>query len=127
MVSDPEVEKIGMDVTKEYETKNNRKPEDVSAENLGFDIRSIDKSGKKRYIEVKARADIGAIALTQNEWFKAKRFGNDYYLYVVYRAVTNPELLIIQNPAEKLKPEEKIEVVRFLIDKKQIVAKGEKA
>ena len=127
MVSDPEVERIGMEVSMLYEKKNGRKPEDVSAENLGFDIRSTEKSSKKRYIEVKARADIGAIALTQNEWFKAKRFGNDYYLYVVYKSVTNPELLIIQNPAEKLKPEEKIEVVRFLIDKKQIVAKGEKA
>ena len=126
MKSDPEIEKIGMEVSTEYEKKNGRKPEDVSAENLGFDIRSTDKKGKKRYIEVKARADIGAIALTQNEWFKAKRFGNDYYLYVVYKAATKLELLIIQDPAAKLKPEQKIEVVRFLIDKKQIVAMGVK-
>jgi hypothetical protein len=126
MKSDPEIERIGMETAKEHETKNNRNPEDVSLENLGFDIRSSDLYGKTRYIEVKARAQTGPIALTQNEWFKAKRFGNDYYLYVVLNAATKPELMIIQNPAEKLSPEERVEIVRYVVPYEQIREKSRK-
>jgi hypothetical protein len=36
---------------------------------------------------------------TPNEWFKAKQFKDQYYLYVVANAVTNPTLYIIRNPA----------------------------
>jgi len=124
MVSDSEIEKIGIKIAMEYEIKNRRIPEDVSSENLGFDIRSKVKteSGEKveRYIEVKARAKEGSVALTQNEWFKAKRFKDRYYLYIVLNASTNPELIIIQNPAENLKPKEKIEVVRYIISLDEI-------
>jgi len=75
---------VGMQVTMAYEREQGRVPEDVSAENLGFDVRSTDPdSGQKRYIEVKARAKVGPVALTQNEWFKASRFGSEFYLYVV--------------------------------------------
>ena len=90
MKSDPEIERIGMEVTMRYERKHGRTPEDVSAENLGFDVRSMDRGGKKRYIEVKARSGLGAVALTQNEWFKAKQFKSDYFLYVVLNAGTEP-------------------------------------
>ena len=115
MVSDEEVEKIGMEYAMKYEREQGREPQDVSKENLGFDIRSHDKNGNVRYIEVKARSGEGAVALTQNEWFKANRFQDDYYLYVILNAVTSPELYIFQNPAKNLKPEEKIEAVRYLI------------
>ncbi|MHA1844150.1 MAG: helicase-related protein, partial [Promethearchaeota archaeon] len=101
MISNEKIERIGMELAINYEKINNRNPEDVSSENLGFDIRSIDKNGEIRYIEVKARSKIGNIVMTQNEWFKAKRFGDDYYLYIIFNASSNPELLIIQNPAEK--------------------------
>lgn len=126
MKTDPEVERIAMEESMKYERKNGREPEDVALENLGFDIRSIEKNGNKRYIEVKGRAETGSVALTQNEWFKAKRFGNDYYLYVVYNTSSKPELYIIQNPAEKLKPEEKIEIVRYIVPLKQIKENSEK-
>ena len=122
--SDPEIERIGMEFSMEFERKNNRTPEDVSVQNLGFDIRSKDNVGLVRYIEVKARAGNGAVALTQNEWFKAKRFKDEYYLYAVMNAATKPQLYIIQNPAENLEPEEKIEVVRYVIPFKEIDAKG---
>jgi hypothetical protein len=118
--SDPEIERAGM----EFERKNNRTPEDVSVQNLGFDIRSKDNVGLVRYIEVKARAGNGAVALTQNEWFKAKRFKDEYYLYAVMNAANKPQLYVIRNPAENLEPEEKIEVVRYVIPFKEIDAKG---
>jgi superfamily II DNA or RNA helicase len=124
MKSDEEIEKIGMEVTLRYEREQDRVPEDVSAENLGFDIRSTDRAGQKRYIEVKARAGVGAVALTQNEWFKAKRFKQDYFLYVVMSAATKPELMIVQNPAERLQPEEKMELVRYIVSVDEIKSKG---
>lgn len=127
VVSDEEIEMIGMKIAMEYEQKQGRIPEDVSSQNLGFDIRSTDSQGNKRYIEVKARTQIGAIALTQNEWFKAQRFGAEYYLYVIFNAESKPELYVIPNPANILKPEEKVELVRYLVDKDEIMNRGIKA
>lgn len=127
MQRDDEIERIGMEVAMEYERRNGRVPEDVADENLGFDIRSIDASGKLRYIEVKARAETGAVALTQPEWFKALRFKDDYYLYAVMNAGGNPRLYFIQNPSETLEHEEKVEVVRFIVPFKEIIEKGEEA
>lgn len=126
MVSDAEIEKIGMDVTMQYEREQGWSPEDVSKENLGFDVRSTSPEGQKRYIEVKARAGLGPVALTQNEWFKAKRFQSEYYLYVVLNAASQPVLYRIQNPAEVLKPEEEMEV-RYLVTEREITSKGERA
>ncbi|MFQ5964571.1 MAG: helicase-related protein [Candidatus Scalinduaceae bacterium] len=125
MQSNEEIELIGMKVSIEYEKDNSRIPEDVSSENLGFDIRSTDQNGLVRYIEVKARVQTGAIALTQNEWFKAKRFKDEYYLYAVMNAATEPRLYIVQNPAENLEPEEKVEVVRYVVSLNEITTKGE--
>lgn len=124
MRSSAEIEKIGMEETFKHEKSNGRYPEDVSAENIGFDVRSTDQNGLIRYIEVKARAGVGDIALTQNEEFKARRLGDSYYLYVVYDAAINPDLRIIQNPAENLKMEKKPEVVRYYIKSKEINEKG---
>lgn len=124
MKSDAEIEKIGMQVSMQYEEKEGGTPEDVSAENLGFDIRSTDESGKRRYIEVKARSKTGPVALTQNEWFKAKRFGKDYYLYVVYNASTKPELHIVEDPTRNLEPDERVEIVRYIVEAQNIKKKG---
>ncbi|MBW2084034.1 MAG: DUF3883 domain-containing protein [Deltaproteobacteria bacterium] len=68
MYSDEEVERIGMEIAIKYEIEHGRRPEDVSEQNLGFDIRSRETQEKIRYIEVKARAGTGPVALTQNEW-----------------------------------------------------------
>jgi len=45
----------------------------------------------------------------------AQRLGNEYWLYVVENAATQPRLRIIQNPAAKLQPEEVVEVVRYVV------------
>ncbi len=118
MFESEEIEKIGMEIAMEYERLQGREPEDVSSKNLGFDIRSKGKD-EIRYIEVKARAREEEVALTPNEWFKAKRFKNQYYLYIVANATTNPTLYIIKNPAENLNPVEKLEVVRFIVSVQQ--------
>ncbi len=112
---DKEIEEIGMKIAMEFELAQGRSPEDVSSQNLGFDIRSKSPDGTFRYIEVKARAQEGKIALTPNEWLMARRLGNEYWLYVVVNASKEPELYTIQNPAEKLKPAEEVEVVRYIV------------
>ncbi len=121
MKSDREIEWIGMEVAMRYEREQGRDPEDVSARNLGFDIRSVCTVSVPvcRYIEVKARAGVGAVSLTKNEWFIAERFQDDYYLYVVLKAANKPELIIIQNPTSHLQPEQKIDV-RYLISVDEI-------
>jgi len=115
MRSDAEIEAIGMQVAMQYEREHGRNPEDVSAENVGYDIRSTSPLGEVRYIEVKARATTGAIVFTPNEWLMAQRFGEEYWLYVVENAVTQPRLYTIQNPAAKLHAQQVIETVRYVI------------
>jgi len=119
---DPEVEAIGMRVAMQYEREHERLPEDVSKENLGYDIRSSalasaaeGRATDVRYIEVKARATTGAIVLTPNEWLMAQRLGNEYWLYIVENARTEPRLHTIQNPAAKFQAEEIVEIVRYVI------------
>ena len=62
----------------------------------------------------------------ENEWFKAGRFGQDYYLYAVLNAATQPELYVIQDPAANLQPQERMEV-RYLVGVKEIVGRGQAA
>jgi superfamily II DNA or RNA helicase len=114
---DLEIEKIGMQIAMNFEISHGRDPEDVSSQNLGFDIRSRTPDGSYRYIEVKTRAREGKIALTPNEWLMAHRLGDEYWLYVIVNVATKPELYTIQNPASKLKPNEMVEIVRYIIDK----------
>jgi superfamily II DNA or RNA helicase len=126
MAIDEEIERIGMEIAMNYEVSQGRHPENVSNENLGFDIRSKGDD-QIRYIEVKARVDEGAVALTPNEWIKARRFGKEYWLYVVSNCRTNLRLYIINNPAENLQAEEKIKIVRYVVPPEEWKSKGEMA
>jgi len=127
MQENPELERIGMELAMQYERAQGREPEDVSAENLGFDIRSLERhTGRRRYIEVKTRAGIGDVLLTRNEWFKAQRFGQDYYLYVVLNAATSPSLHIIQDPAHRLQPAQEVEV-RFRLHSQDILRQAQES
>lgn len=42
----------------------------------------------------------------------------------VMNAATKPQLYIIQNPAENLEPEKKVEVVRYVVPFEEMIAKG---
>lgn len=122
---DKEVEEIGMRVVMKFEADQFRDPEDVSSLNLGFDVRSKASDENLRYIEVKARAGEGKIALTPNEWMMANRLQDEYWLYVVTNAGDKPELYLIRNPAENLKPNEEVEIVRYVIADWKNAAKRE--
>jgi len=121
MVSDPEIERMGMEVAMEFERKEGWRPEDVSKENLGFDIRSVkyNEDGTFqaiRYIEVKARAMGGAVRISSNEWKKAKRFGDDFWLYIVTKASGGePVLKRIQNPSKTFRLDEDIYATGYII------------
>ena len=115
----PEIEAVGMRVAMDYERAQGREPTDVSAQDLGYDIRSLapTPAGGEgvRYIEVKARAQSGPIIMTPNEWLMAQRLRQDYWLYVVENASTQPHLYTIPDPAATLTAEERVEVVRYII------------
>ena len=121
MRRDDEAEAVGMQVAMKYEREQGRAPEDVSAQNLGFDVRSIAYNADGtlagiRYIEVKARATSGAVRISANEWKKARHFGQDFWLYIVTGAKTEtPELHRIQNPAAQFRVGEDIEVTGYII------------
>ncbi len=125
MKRDEEVERIAMGFVIDYEKKQGRRPDDVSSENLGYDIKSR-KQKEVRYIEVKGRAKIGDISLSPNEKIKAERFGDKYWLYAVMNCATKPQLLPVQDPANNLDMKKIVEVTRFIISKDEIRKKAEK-
>lgn len=80
---------------------------------FGFDIQSVNKDKTPRYIEVKAtQRNVGDMDFyyTENEYETAKKYGKDYYIYVVYEILTpHPKVWVIKNPFEdgegvKMKP-----------------------
>ena len=121
MRRDDAVEAVGMRVAMAYERAQGWTPEDVSAENLGFDVRSIryhedGTLADARYVEVKARARSGAVRISANEWKKARHFGEKFWLYVVTEAASEaPQLQRIQNPAARLRMEEDIFATGFIV------------
>ena len=99
MVRDEEVERIAMEEAMRYERERGWLPEDVSAEDRGFDILSRHPaSGSVRFIEVKGRAGTGPVVLTRNEYKTAERLRVDYWLYVVFECATTPRLMAISDP-----------------------------
>ncbi|HZP91192.1 MAG TPA: DUF3883 domain-containing protein [Actinomycetota bacterium] len=99
MVTDPEVERIAVELAIRYEREHGREPESVEAENRGFDILSRDPaSGQARFIEVKGRAGTAPVALTANEYRTAARLQEDYWLYVAFDCVRQPRLLTVRDP-----------------------------
>jgi hypothetical protein len=121
MQRDEEIEAVGMRVAMQYERDQGWQPEDVAGENHGFDVRSTlyDEDGTFadiRYIEVKARAQSGAIRLSSNEWKKARHFDDKFWLYIVTMAGTDaPELYRVQNPAAHFRMDEDIFATGFII------------
>jgi len=97
-----EIEIKAMNVSCNYEEEQNRTVEDVSTENLGYDLKSyIDFD--VRFIEVKGKAETGEILLTDNEMTKAKELKDYYYLYIVLNCSSEfPKLYRIKNPANNL-------------------------
>jgi superfamily II DNA or RNA helicase len=106
MVRDDEIEKRAIDAVIAYEEARGWKVTSVESENRGFDLISRrphpedpDTSVEVRFIEVKGRAGVGEVALTTNEFKTAERLKRDYWLYVVFDCVSEPQIRIIQDPS----------------------------
>ena len=72
------------------------------SDSYGYDIQSVNKDKTRRYIEVKAtQRKVGDMDFyyTVNEYETALRFGQNYYIYVVYEILTpHPKIWVIKNP-----------------------------
>jgi hypothetical protein len=110
---DAEVEALAMKIVQAHEESEGAEVKDIHTPELslaaglgphpGFDLLSIRPNGEKRPIEVKGRAAMGSIEITENEWAKACNLRERYWLYVVYDCVSpNPRLLRVQDPFGKL-------------------------
>ena len=115
MSRDDEVEAIAMDVSMKYEIDQDWRPEDVSKNNEGYDIRSTSTEEFKRYIEVKGRSSEGGIMLSENEMNRLAQLGDAAWLYMVMNCKSTPELYRVQNPAVKLKFELKLKGVQYFL------------
>ena len=116
---DAYVERIAVEVATAYEERFGAVVEDVSTPEFarragltdwpGFDLRSrrpadtgaagTNFDGEERAIEVKGRAETGAIEMTENEWAKACNLRDRYWLYVVFDCATpRPRLVRVRDP-----------------------------
>jgi hypothetical protein len=72
------------------------------SDSFGYDIQSVNKEKTPRYIEVKAtRGKAGSMDFyyTENEYETSKKYGENYYIYVVYEILTAyPKIWMIKNP-----------------------------
>jgi superfamily II DNA or RNA helicase len=130
---DEQIEAIAVKVAWAHEEAHGAVVKDVSTpalaraaglpERPGFDLLSLQPAGEERGIEVKGRAGIGDIELTENEWVRACNLRERYWLYVVYECATaHPRLLRIQDPFGKLIVRAKGSVV---IEEREIFAAAE--
>ncbi|MBU2648358.1 DUF3883 domain-containing protein [bacterium] len=115
MSRDDEAEAIAMKTAMDYEKSRHRIPEDVSAENAGYDIRSSDQNGLKRYIEVKGRSSEGGVMVSENEMNRLSQLGDSAWLYIVVNCKSEPELFRFQNPAQNLVFERKTKGVQYFL------------
>jgi superfamily II DNA or RNA helicase len=107
MVSDPEIERIAVETAMKFERSRGWVVESVESENRGFDLISRKPHPEDpksfiavRFIEVKGRASVGEVALSENEYKTAERLKADYWLYAVFNCASNPELHIVNDPAQ---------------------------
>ena len=109
------VEEAAMAHASAYEQARGWETEDVSAEEKGYDLLSRGPGGDVRYVEVKGRAGVGAVELSENEWLKAEQLGEAYWLYIVTDALKAPALYLVQDPARRLPREEVVPQVRYRV------------
>ncbi|MDI6709990.1 MAG: helicase-related protein [Bacillota bacterium] len=113
MRHDRDVERIAVRVAWGFEEGRGCTVKDVSTpeaavlagleERPGFDLLSRHPEGEERAIEVKGRAGVGDVELSENEWARACNLRDRYWLYVVYDcASARPRLLRVRDPFGKL-------------------------
>ena len=103
------VEMAAMQVAMDHERAHDRTPVDVSKTGVGYDVRSEGPNGDVRYIEVKGHASTGDVVLYYTEWQMANRMREEFFIYEVNHALTEPDLWITQDPVGKgIQPTERV-------------------
>jgi hypothetical protein len=126
---DDAIEAIAMQIAIAHEQARGADVKDVSKPHLaraaglgeypGFDVHSKRSGGDERAIEVKGRASVGEIELTENEWARACNERGRYWLYVVFDCGTaTPRLYPVPDPFGRLLGRAKGGVV---IDSDQVI------
>ncbi len=106
---DDAIEAIAMQIAIAHEQAQGADVKDVSKPHLaraagfseypGFDLHAKHADGEERAIEVKGRAGVGEIELTENEWARACNERGRYWLYVVFDCGTaTPRLYPVPDP-----------------------------
>jgi superfamily II DNA or RNA helicase/DNA-binding XRE family transcriptional regulator len=132
---DAEVEAIAMRVARAHEEARGATVKDVSTAELaraagltdhpGFDLLSRHASGEERAIEVKGRARVGDVEVSENEWAKACNERGRYWLYVVFNCgAAQPQLVGVRDPFGKLLATPRGGVI---IDERQVLRAAEPA
>ncbi len=125
MTRDDECEAIAIEEALKYERVGGWKPEDVSANNEGYDIKSVSPEELKRYIEVKGRCGSdGSVMLSENEMNRLAQLGEAAWLYIVLNCKSTPELHRIQNPAKNLNFQLKSKGVQYFLPMNEWKAKA---
>lgn len=110
---DAEVESIAMEIARAYEESRGARVRYVHTPALalaaglpahpGYDLLSDYPDGSKHCIEVKGRAAMGEVELSENEWSKSCILRGSYWLYAVYECGSSaPQLYRVQDPFGKL-------------------------
>lgn len=116
MSRDDEAEAIAMQAAIDHEIQAGWSPEDVSANNEGYDLRSVSAEQLKRYIEVKGRSGSdGSVMLSENEMNRLAQLGDAAWLYIVTHCKSQPKLHRIQNPAKNLLFQQKSKGVQYFL------------
>ena len=119
------IEAKAMEAVMALERSLGYEPQDVSAENRGYDIESRDpKTGSLRFIEVKGRrADADSITITRNEMLAALNSADAYILAVVLvESGFTHKPLYVRNPGLVFGPEPGFNEVHRAISSKSITA-----
>ncbi len=119
MTRDDEAEVTAMQEAMAFERDQGRNAEDVSEQDLGYDIRSASLEGLKRYIEVKGRNVEGAVMISENEMNRLTQLGTSAWLYVVTHCATTPELYRIKDPGNTIDAEERSKGVQYYVPEAQ--------
>jgi hypothetical protein len=102
---DAVVERAGVEAVMAYERAHGREPEEMPPLNPGFDVRSVDRDERERFIEIKSTAGQWGergVAMSSMQFDTALKRREDFWLYVVDRALTAPVVHPIQDPASKV-------------------------
>jgi hypothetical protein len=108
-----------------YERSVGWTPHDVSKDGEHYDIRSESPAGERKYIEVKGRAQSGAVIITGPEVDKLRQLASRAFLYIVtFCKGDKPCLRVIQDPISKLSLEMLYRQVQFLVEEDDWSSQG---